>query len=417
VDVEIHSAHTLIVIAGAERALGRRDDAERDARAAERSLGQFFAQRFGADSRERVNRLRVRLKSLQRALKEDIPASPSKSLAADSSAGPAEWSTFVSRKNLSSRELKAYLAKIRRSGGSAECVGIVVEWALSTPRAGNIGRSPETFAVLVEELASLTLADPLPLDTHRKLFQVLHEWQQGGPWWQRLINLNRKLSLVEKLQHLKRALEAKTQHLLDSIERQVARLESLDSATILDGGGGQDFEGLLLRLESELCEHETATPSVFSPRFNSLQNRLASIIGGVDQELRRRNEVYELLLEALARASDRSTLADLQIAAKQRLPAVMQTRPELQRAFRDADDRLLLAELERLETQERSAHRAKLNSVRGVGLANLLFREYGIDPPTARKLVIDRNQGNIDLDGLLDEIFEIQRHKLAKRQT
>jgi hypothetical protein len=99
------------------------------------------------------------------------------------------------------------------------------------------------------------------------------------------------------------------------------------------------------------------------------------------------------------------------------LSADMQTRPEVQRALRDADDRLLFTELKRLETQERSAHRAKLNSVRGVDLATLLFQEYGIDPPTARKLVIDRNQGNVDLDGLLDQIFEIQRHKHAKRQT
>jgi hypothetical protein len=90
----------------------------------------------------------VRLKSLQRAIREDILASPSKSFAADSSAGPAEWRAFVSRKNLSSRDLKTCLAKMRRSAGPAECVGIVVEWALSTPRAGNIGAGigflPET---------------------------------------------------------------------------------------------------------------------------------------------------------------------------------------------------------------------------------------------------------------------------------
>jgi hypothetical protein len=30
-------------------------------------------------------------------------------------------------------------------------------------------------------------------------------------------------------------------------------------------------------------------------------------------------------------------------------------------------------------------------------LTNLLFREYGIDLPTARKLVIDRNNGNVGL--------------------
>jgi hypothetical protein len=50
-----------------------------------------------------------------------------------------------------------------------------------------------------------------------------------------------------------------------------------------------------------------------------------------------------------------------------------------------------------------------VSSVRGVDLANLLFKEYGVDLPTARKLVIDRNRGAIDLDGLLDSVVEIQK--------
>jgi len=74
-------------------------------------------------------------------------------------------------------------------------------------------------------------------------------------------------------------------------------------------------------------------------------------------------------------------------------------------------DRLLLAEMEAVEIQERAAHRARLDSVREVNLANLLFRGYGVDLPTARRLVIDRNQGNISLDGLLDRVLEIQRQR------
>jgi ABC-type uncharacterized transport system involved in gliding motility auxiliary subunit len=92
----------------------------------------------------------------------------------------------------------------------------------------------------------------------------------------------------------------------------------------------------------------------------------------------------------------------------------MWERRELQDAIRQADDRLLMAELETLEVQERAALRAKLDSVRGVDLANLLFREYGIDLETARRLVIDRNRSNIDLESFLDRVLEVHRHQRGR---
>jgi len=420
VDGQIHSANALIAIAGAERALGRTDDAERSVRTAERLLGRLPSERFGANSQERVNRTRVGLKSVHRAIPKDALSLSSKNPnpGANSSVGPGEWRTFVSQKNPSGKDVKAWLAMMRRSAGPAESLAIVVDWASSTPRAGNIGATAESFAALVEDLACITIAHPLPFDSQRKLFGVLHDWEQEqNSWLQRLIRVNPKLGLAEKLLRLRRALEEKVQHALNSMAKQLAALESLDSGEILDGGSGQDYQAMLLRLESQFGELSIFVPSPSSTRLNLLRSQFTSIVAVTDRELRRRNELYAKLLEAIAQASNRSDLANLKIAAKQQLPVMMWTRPELQQALCTADDRLLLAELDALENQEREVHRTKLNSVRGVHLANLLFREYGVDLPIARKLVLDRNEGHIDLDGLLDRVLEITRQKRASQQT
>jgi hypothetical protein len=63
---QINQACILIVVAGAENALERRDEAERDAAMADRLLARFSAERFGMGSRVRVHRMRARLKLLQR---------------------------------------------------------------------------------------------------------------------------------------------------------------------------------------------------------------------------------------------------------------------------------------------------------------------------------------------------------------
>jgi hypothetical protein len=413
-DREIHSAHALIVVAGAEIALGRKDDAERNIHAAQRLLERFPAERFGANSRARVNTMRVRLKSLQKALGEDaLPLrSKSETPGSNSKAGDEEWRAFASQKNISGKDVKTWLARLRRCAGPSATLAIVVEWALSTPRVGNIGASSETLATFVDELASLTVAHALPLDSQRKLFQVLYDWDKDqGPWLQRLISANRKSGLAEKLQRLRRALETKLQQAVNSIESRLGLLESLDGGTVLDGGGDKDYEADLFRLDAELSELRTFVPSQLSARLNLLQNRLISVIAAVDHEIFRRNEVYAHLLDTVARASSGPALADVKMAIKQQLPATMRERRELPEAIRHADDRLLMAELEGLDIQERAALRAKLDSVRGVDLANLLFREYGIDLPTARRLVIDRNNGNIDLESLLDRVLEIHRHQ------
>jgi hypothetical protein len=417
VDMQIHSAHALIVAAGAQIALGRKDDAERNIHAAQRSLERFPAERFGANSRARVNSMRVRLKSLQKVLSEDALVLPSKSetLGSHSRAGDEEWRAFASQSNLSGKDVKTWLARLRRSAGPPATLTIIVEWALSTPRVGNIGASSETLATFVDELASITVAHSLPLHSQRKLFQVLHDWDKDkGPWLQRLISANRKSGLAEKLQRLRRALESRVQQALSSMENRLGRLESSDVGKILDGGGDQDYEADLLRLDADLSELRTFVPSPPSSRLSLLQNRLTSVLAAVDHEILRRNEVYGQLLEAVARASSGPALADVKMAIKQQLPVAMRERRELLEAIRQADDRLLMAELEGLEVPERAALRAKLDSVRGVDLANLLFREYGIDLPTARRLVIDRNNGNIDLEHLLDRVIEIYRRQRGR---
>jgi len=419
-DTQIHSAHALIVVAGAEITLGRKDEAGRNIDAAQRVLERFPAERFNANSRARVNSMRVRLKALQKALSEDIllPRSKGDAPGSDSKAGDEEWRAFASQKNLSGKDVKTWLAKLRRSAGPPATLMIVVEWALSISRVGNIGTSSETLAAFVEELASITVAHPLPLQSQRKLFQVLHDWDKDqGPWLQRMISANRKSGLAERLQRLRRALETKVQQAVNSIENRLGLLESSDVGTILDGGGDKDYEADLLRLDAELGELRKFVPSPFSADLNLLQNRLISVIAAVDHEIFRRNAVYAQLLEAIIRASSGPALADLKMAIKQQLPATMRERRELQEAIRQADDRLLIAELEALEVsevQERAVLRVKLDGVRGVDLANLLFREYGIDLPTARRLVIDRNHGNIDLEHLLDRVLEIHRRQRGR---
>jgi hypothetical protein len=380
-DTQIHSAHALIVVAGTEIALGRRDDAERNIHAAQRSLKRFPAERFGANSRARVNSMRVRLKSLQKVLSQDALVLPSNSEPAgsNSKAGDEEWRAFASQSNLSGKDVKTWLAILRRSAGSPATLTIVVEWALSTPRVGNIGASSETLATFVDELASITVAHPLPLDSQRKLFQVLHDWDKDqGPWLQRLISANRKSGLAEKLQRLRRALESRVQFTLNSLENRLCLLESSDVGKILDGGGDQDYEADLLRLDADLSELKTFVPSPPSSRLRLLQNRLTSVLAAVDHEILRRNEVYAQLFEAVARASSAAALADLKMAIKQQLPATMRERRELQEGIRQADDRVLMAELKGLEVEERAALRAKLDSVRGVDLANLLLRNMAL---------------------------------------
>jgi hypothetical protein len=416
-DTQIHSAHALIVVAGAEITLGRKDDAARNIHAAQRLLERFPAERFSANSRARVNSMRVRLKALQKALSGDalVPRSKSAPRGSDSRPGDEEWRAFASQKNLSGKDVKTWLFKLRRSAGPSATLAIVLEWALSIPRAGNIGASSETLAAFVDELASITVAHALPLHSQRKLFQLLHDWDKDqGPWLHKLIGTNRKSGLAERLQRLRRALDTKVQQALNSIENRLGLLESSDGGAILDADGNKDYEADLLRLDAEVSELRKFVPSPLSARLNFLQNRLISVIAAVDHEISRRNEVYAQLLEAAARASSGSALADLMTTIKQQLPAPMRERRELQEAIRQADDRLLIAELEALEAlevQERSALRVKLDGVRGFDLANLLFREYGIDLPTARKLVIDRNNRNIDLEHFLDWILEIHRRQ------
>ena len=419
-DTQIHSAHSLIVVAGAEIALGRKDNAARNTHAAQGLLERFPAERFSANSRAGVNSMRVRLKALQKALNEDalVPRSKSDHPGSDSRSGDEEWRAFASQKNLSGKDVKTLLAKLRRSAGPPGTLTIVVEWALSIPRVGNIGASSETLATFVDELASITAAHPLPLESQRKLFQVLHDWDKDqGPWLQRLISANRKSGLAERLQRLRRALETKVQQEVNSIENRLGLLESSDVATILDRDGDKDYEADLLRLDAEVGELRKFVPSPLSARLNLLQNRLVSVIAAVDHEISRRNEVYAQLLEGVIRASSGPAFADLKMAIKQQLPATMQERRELREAIRQADDRLLIAELEALEgleVQERAALRVKLHGVRGVDLANLFFREYGVDLPTARRLVIDRNHGNIDVEHLLDRVLEIHRRQRGR---
>jgi hypothetical protein len=409
-DMHIHSAHTLIVIAGAEIALGRKDDAERTVRAAQELIECFPAERFAASSRARVNMLRVRLKSLKKAPSGSPSSVRSSDETPDSSA--EAWRTFASQKCLSAKEVKTSLVRLRRKAGPAAAVAIVVEWALSVPLLGSIGASPETFATLVDELASITAAHDLCFDSRRRLSQMVHCWDTTeAPWLQRLISLNRKSGTSEKLQGLRRCLESKVQHAMNLMDKGLGVLESLDAGAILEGARHHDYEAELLRLDSELSELGAFVPPPLSARFGTLQNRMASVIAAVDHEILRRNAAYDELREAVPKASSVPALEDLKAAVKQQLPPAMQKRRELLEAIRQAEDRLLMADLEELEARERATLRAKVGNVRGIDLANLLFRECGIDLQTARRLVIDRNNGVIDFESLLDRVVEINRHR------
>lgn len=413
-DMHIHSAHTLIVIAGAEIALGRRDDAARTVRAAQELVERFPAGRFAASSRARINILRVRLKSLQKASTEG--AFPVRSIREtpdpDSGAGGEKWHAFALQRHPSPKEVKTSLATLRRYAGPAAAVAIVVEWALITPRLSGIGSIPETFAAFIDELASIAAAHDLSFDSLRDLSQMVHNWDnQEGPWLQRLISANRKSGLAEKLQSLRRALETKVRREMNSIDKRVGLLESLGIGTILDGARDRDYEAELLRLDAEIDQLRAFIPSALSDQLTLLNNRMILLMAAVDYEIHRRNEAYARLLAALAYAADGEALADLKTAIEHQLPATMRERRELQQAIRQADDRLLMAELESLEKSERSMLRAKLGGVQGVDLANLLFREFGFDLPTARKLVIDRNNGYINLESLLDRVVEHRRRQ------
>jgi len=235
------------------------------------TLERFPAERFGANSRARVISMRVRLKSLQKAPGEDalVQGSKSESPALNSRAGDEEWRAFASQKHISGKDVKTWLAKLRRSAGPPATLTMVVEWALTAPRVGNIGAGSETLATFVDELASITVAHPLPLDSQRKLFQVLHEWDKDqGSWLQRLISANRKSGLAEKLQRLRRALDTKVQHAVNSIDSRLDLLESFAVGEILDGGGDQDYEADLLRLDADLSELRTFVPSPLAARLN-----------------------------------------------------------------------------------------------------------------------------------------------------
>lgn len=228
--------------------------------------------------------------------------------------------------------------------------------------------------------------------------------------------MNRKSGLREALQRLRRTLDAKLQLALNAAETQLIELESNAGP---DETNHQDCQRTLLQLESELGDLATFVPAGSSWRLALLRNRLASFAAKIDQALRLRQEEYAKLLEKIAHAPSRSALANLRISIRQQLPEV-HMHSQLQEALRQAEDRLLVTELESMERQERTAHLAKRDSARGVDLANLLFREYGVDLPTARKLVIDRNNGVIDLDGLLDSVVEVtrrtkQRHRGAPK--
>lgn len=408
-DQEIHSAHALLIVAGAEIALGRKYDAERNTHAAERLLDQFPAERFSANSRGRVTSMRVRARSLRAAISARDVSLPSTDATTGANVrfGPEDWRNFASQKNLTGKDVKACFARLRRSAGWPESLTIVVDWAVGTPRVGNIGASSDVFATFLEELTSLIVAHPISFDNQRSLSRMLHEWNRGeGLWLQRLINVNRKCGVAEKLQRLRRAAETKVEQALNSIENKLAGLESLDNATILDGDGARDYESDLLRLDGEVAELRTLVVSPSIARLNLVQNRLTQIIARVDYENSRRNEVYARLRDAIEKASDGAALANLKIAVKEQLPAVMWQRAELQAAIRQTDDRLVMAELEVVARQERAALREKLNGIRGVDVANLLFKEYGIDLATARQLVMDRNKGEIDLNQLLDRVLE-----------
>jgi hypothetical protein len=221
------------------------------------------------------------------------------------------------------------------------------------------------------------------------------------------VNVGHKSGLRNELQRLRRALEASIQHTLNSVDAWLSELESSDYPMVLYETDSREIQAKLGQRASELSQMATFLPAPSSLRLDPLLNRLASITAQIDQELRVCEEVYSELQEEITNASSRSALANLRITIKLKLPAAVQGRSELQCALDQAEDRLLVAELESLERGSRQ-HILQSWRVRGVSTLQT-FREYGVDPPTARKLVIDRNNGVIDLDGLLDSLIEIAR--------
>lgn len=413
IDQHIHNAHCLIVIAGAEKALGRIADAERDARTAEQVLNRFPSEHFGPSSREKVTRLRVKLKALRKAIGEDARPPITRSQESTSTNPNVEWRSFVSRRNMSAKDLKEYLNGMHRASGQTASAETIVNWAMETPRAGSLGTTAEMLLVLIEYFVFLTTAHSSRVETQYKLLRLVEGWEkEQGQWLQRLIRTKPRLGLADKLQRFRRGLETNLQRAVDSVENELNALTVLSSDEILDGG--QDHEAALLGLDARLNELNKGIPAPFVPRVTTLRTRLDGIVARVDQELHRRNETYAGLLKAVGQAPDRSALAYLRRAVKQQLPLGMQTRPEMEQAFRQADDRFVLAEVEALEKQERAAHLAKLASVQGVNLATLLFREYGIDLPTARQMVIDYNRRHIDLEGLLNMVLQIKRNSAGQ---
>lgn len=405
-DSEVHRANSLMVIAKAEIALGRNEDARRHALTAQEILGPFSAELFAPSSREKMFHIWRTLKSLQKALVERarLPTDGIGSANSSSTNGTVEWKTLVSQTNVSPRDLKSVLGKMRQVYGVAGSTAILVDWVKDTPRAGNIGRKSELLSLLIEHWVASALL--LSLDTQQTLLAVLHDWQNDqAQWLQRILHASPKLYLAQKLQGLRRTLETAQGRMLDCIEKDMTALMAVGAAEIIDGSSKRECE-VLRQLDMRLKEFEGNRCSAFRPRLNALRERLHGIMAKVDLEIEQHNHDLARLLEALKQAENRSALTAAKEAIKKLLPAATQSHPELQRACSEAEDRLLLAEIEASEKQDRAAHLNKLSSVRGAALASLLLKEYNVDLPTARQLVIDLNTRKIDREGLLDKILE-----------
>jgi len=406
IDIQVHYANSLIVIANAELALGRSDDARRHALTAQEILGPFSPELFAPSSREKLFHIWRTLKSLQKVLVEGPRLSTGRIRAANSrmANGMVEWKTFVSQTNISTKDLKGVLGKMRQIHGLAGSAAILVDWVKDTPRAGNIGVKSELFSLLIEHWVAS--APVLTLDTQQTLFGVLHVWQNDqAQWLQRIIHASPKLRLTKRLQELRRTLETAQGRMLDCIEKDVTALMALSAAEIIDGAGSQEC-GVLRQLDTRLKKFDDSSPSPCCPRLNALRERLHAIVAKVDQEIERRNDDFARLLEAVKQAESRPAFTSAKAVIKRLLPAATQSHPELEKACSEAEDRLLLAEVEAFEMQDRTAHLAKLSSVRGAALASLLFKEYNVDLPTARQMVIDLNTRKIDREVLLDKVLE-----------
>lgn len=130
IDSQVHRANSLIVIANAEIALGRSEDARRHALTADEILGPSSAELFAPSSREKMFHIWRTLKSLQKVLVEGPRLSTDRISLANSSraSGTVEWKTFVSQTNISTRGLKSVLGKMRQVHGLAGSSAILVDW-------------------------------------------------------------------------------------------------------------------------------------------------------------------------------------------------------------------------------------------------------------------------------------------------